>query len=108
MIALEDNFEDVLMKAATGLGVGKTVLAERAGLSVENIDALLRGDLEEAALRAVAPVLCLDVESLFALATAGGQPDAIELDGLTCLNTPFPLPGYSEMTVNSFLCWSFF
>ena len=32
MIALEDNFEDVLMKAATGLDFGKLVLAEYADL----------------------------------------------------------------------------
>lgn len=106
MIALEDNFEDVLMKAATGLGLGKTVLAERAGVSVDIVEALLRGEMEEAALRAVAPILCLDGEALIAMATVNGLPDALELGGLICLNTPFPLPGYTEMTVNSFLCCS--
>ena len=36
---------------------------------------------EEAALRAVAPVLRLDGEALIAMATVDGLPDALELGG---------------------------
>ena len=32
-IELEDNYEDVLIKAATGLGLGKSKVAELAGLT---------------------------------------------------------------------------
>ena len=106
MIALEDNFEDVLMKAATGLGLGKVVLAERAGLSVPVVDALLQGELDESALRAVAPVLRLSEEALVAMAFGHWQPEPLAVDGLACLNSPFPVPGYAEMTVNSYLVWS--
>ena len=106
MIALEDNFEDVLMKAATGLGFGKLVLAECAGLSVEAVDALLQGNLDECALRAVSRVLHLDAEALLAMAMDRGQPQPLKMEGMVCFNSPFPVPGYPEMTVNSYLFWS--
>ncbi|MGC6455748.1 MAG: MBL fold metallo-hydrolase [Coraliomargaritaceae bacterium] len=105
-IALEDNFEDVLMKAATGLGLGKQTLAEQAGISGESLDRLLEGVFEESALRAVAPVLSLGVEELVDMALKDWHPDCLKLDGLELLNTAFPVPGYLEMTVNSYLVWS--
>ena len=96
MIALEDNFEDVLMKAATGLGLGKLVLAERAGLSVEAVDALLQGNLDEGALRAVSRVLHLDAEALLAMPTDRGQPQPLKMeDGVP----QFPIP-YTGLSGN--------
>ena len=105
-IRIEDNFEDVLMKAATGLGLGKQALAQKAGLSVAAVAALLDAELDEASLRAVAPVLALDADALASMANCAWQPEPIELEGLRCYNTPFPLNGYPEMTVNSYLVWS--
>ena len=102
-IRIEDNFEDVLMKAATGLGLGKQALAQKAGLSVAAVAALLDAELDEASLRAVAPVLALDADALASMANCAWQPEPIELEGLRCYNTPFPLNGYPEMTVNSYL-----
>lgn len=105
-IALEDNFEDVLLKAATGLGFGKQALAEQADIAVGSVDALLRGELEERALLAVAPLLGLDPIALLEMAQSGWQPERLEINGLACFNSQFPLPDYPEMTVNSYLVWS--
>lgn len=103
LIPLEDNFEDVLMKAATGLGLGKVKLAEMTGLPVAEVTALLRGRLEPKALLKLARVLRLDGPALEALARGESAPPQIELAGLHAFNTPFPMPGYDEMTVNSYL-----
>lgn len=103
LISLEDNYEDVLMKAATGLGLGKSKLAESTGLSLKVITALLRGQFEPGALREVAAVLGLDGPALEALARGESAPEPIELKGLHPFNSPFPIPGYGEMTVNSYL-----
>ena len=71
LIPLEDNFEDVLMKAATGLGLGKSKLAEAAGLPVAEVTALLRGRLEPEALRKLVTILQLDGADLEAIARGG-------------------------------------
>ena len=105
-IRIEDDFEDVLMKASTGLGLGKQALAEKAGLPVSAVVALLDGGVNEASLRAVAPVLALDEDALISMANRAWQPESIEIEGLRCYNTPFPVDGYAEMTVNSYLVWS--
>ncbi|MGB0416141.1 MAG: MBL fold metallo-hydrolase [Coraliomargarita sp.] len=94
------------MKASTGLGLGKQALAERSGLSVDAISSLLDADVHEANLRAVAPVLSLDPDALVSMALQRWTPEAIEVEGLKCYNTPFPVSGYEEMTVNSYLVWS--
>mgnify|MGYP000017380914 CR=1 FL=1 len=105
-IRIEDDFEDVLMKASTGLGLGKLALAEQAGLPVAAVAALLDAEVDEASLRAVAPVLELDADALVSMANGAWQPEPIELEGLRCYNTPFPVDGYEAMTVNSYLVWS--
>lgn len=106
MIRIEDNYEDVLMKASTGLGLGKQALAERSGLSVDAVASLLDGEIHEANLRVVAPALDLDADALVSMALQQWAPEPIEVEGLRCYNTPFPVPGYEEMTVNSYLVWS--
>ena len=103
---IEDNFEDVLLKAATGLGFGKQALAERAGLPLAKVTALLNAQWDEASLRAVAPVLALDADALVSMAKQAWAPAPIAVDGLKCYTTPFPVPGYEQMTVNSYLVWS--
>ena len=102
---MEDNFEDVLMKAARGLGLGKSKLAEASGLTVSAITSLLRGELNVDALQKVAPILELNAAALLALAQGESMPEVDELNGLVSFNTPFPVPGYLEMTVNSYLVW---
>lgn len=102
-VPLEDNFEDVLMKAARGLGFGKQFLSDQSGLSSNQIESLLRGQADTEAIRAIASVLQLNAEALIDLANDAWRPPPIEIDGLVCLNTAFPVSGYETMTVNSFL-----
>ncbi len=102
---LEDNFDDVLSKAARGLGLGASELAERAGLSASTVRALLRGEADREALRCVAPVLGLDAESLEGLAEHRWTPPSLEVPGLAAFTEAYPVPGYPEMTVNSYLVW---
>lgn len=104
-LPLEDNFDDVLMKASTGLGIGKQALAERAGLSLRSVTQLLRGIVDVPSLRAVAPILGLHAEALVAMAQGSGTPAPIAFSCLRCYTTPFPVPGYAAMTVNSYLAW---
>jgi hydroxyacylglutathione hydrolase len=66
----------------------------------------LDAEVDEASLRAVAPVLNLDADALVSMANGAWRPAPIELDGLRCYNTPFPVDGYEAMTVNSYLVWS--
>lgn len=102
-IRIEDNFEDVLMKAAAGLGIGNLDLAERAGIPVERVRALLSGRLLEADLAKVAQPLGLHAPSLLELARRVWRPGALMVNGLNLFNSPYPVPGYEEMTVNCYL-----
>ena len=80
-IRIEDDFEDVLMKASIGLGLGKQALAEQAGLSVEAVTALLNAEVCESSLRAVAPILSLDADALVSMANRSWQPALTDMEG---------------------------
>lgn len=102
-IRLEDNFEDVLGKAAKGAGLSKDELSGLSGVPAGRISELLSGKFNEPDLLKVATALKLHGPSLTVLAQGQWKPDPVELEGLLCYNTPFPVPGYQEMTVNSYL-----
>lgn len=97
---LEDNFEDILGKAARGLGYGKRALAEAAGLNEDEVRALLAGEWREEAGRKAAAVLRLDTDKLAALATGRYGPGAKAPEGLHGVTTD-----YGSMTVNAFVVW---
>ena len=97
-LSLEDNPEDIVGKAQRGLGLTEAQLAERAGLSTEAVLALLDGEVDEPGLRAVAPVLQLDAESLVRQARGEYQPAEVQLEGLLMANTDF-----DDMTVNAYI-----
>ncbi|MFP6855238.1 MAG: MBL fold metallo-hydrolase [Opitutales bacterium] len=100
MISIEDFHEDVIGKAARGLGISKSELAEKAGVAIERIRAVLHGEVDEEAIRAVAPVLALDGEKLVVSANKAWRPKDHQLDGLFQANTP-----YHDMLVNASLLW---
>mgnify|MGYP000684080813 CR=1 FL=1 len=104
-IPLEDNFEDVLSKAASGLGFDAGALAARTGMEEARIKEVLGGKFDSGVVARLAEILDLNGPSLFELATKAWVPDPVKLDGLAAFNTPFPVPGYEEMTVNSYLVW---
>ena len=57
MITIEDFHEDILGKAARGLGVSKNALVDEAGVGIERVQALLGGEVDEDAIRATLAVL---------------------------------------------------
>lgn len=99
-IALEDFHEDIIGKAARGLGIGKAELAEKSGVNIELITSLLDGDVDETSIRSIAPVLGLDAEKLVISALKQWRPRVGSVSGLFQANTPF-----HDMFVNAFLLW---
>ncbi|MGE9296376.1 MAG: MBL fold metallo-hydrolase, partial [Puniceicoccales bacterium] len=104
-IRIEDEVEDVVAKAQSGLGMADGELAELSGVPRENIRRLRKGEFDAATARGIAKQLKLAPEALVALGEHRWYPDDIELDGLAMFNTPHPVPGYEEMTVNAYLVW---
>jgi len=101
MIPLEDNVGDVIGKAQRGLGISDSKLAEQARVSWETIRKLREGDVDEAALLNVAPILGLNGQALCELAKGEWHPKKIEgHDGLAQFNTD-----YHGMAVNAYLVW---
>jgi glyoxylase-like metal-dependent hydrolase (beta-lactamase superfamily II) len=100
-IPLEDKFDDVVKKAQRGLRLNDSELAQRAGVTPEDLRTLRSGVFDERVVRAVAPVLRLAADQLVTLAKKGWYPEqVIPPRGFAMSNTP-----YEDMTVNSYLVW---
>ncbi len=99
-IPLEDKFNDIVGKAMRGFKLSDSEVAERAGVSAADVQALRDGQWNEAAARQVAPVLGLKASALVESGTESWQPKPIAIDGFAQFNTP-----YEDMTVNSYLAW---
>lgn len=97
-IPLEDNFEDIVGKAGRGLGLSAEEIAARAGISPAAVEALLNGEFDEAAARAVAPVLNLHADALVASGKKAWAPKPVEVEGLLAFNTQS-----DDMTVNNYV-----
>lgn len=102
-IPLEDGWEDIVDKAARGLGKSASELARETGLDVNRVAAALRAEPDEEALRQLAPALNLHPDSLVRLARGNYHPDTPAPEGLVSFSFPFPVPGYAEMRVNAYL-----
>ena len=101
MIPLEDNVGDIIGKAQRGLGIADSKLAEKAHVAPETIRKLREGDVDEAALLSVAPILGLNAQALRELAKGEWHPKKIEThDGLSQFTTD-----YGGMAVNAYLVW---
>lgn len=100
-IPLEDNFNDLLGKAQRGLKLSDQQLAEKAAVSVEDLNSAKEGQFDEAVVRKLAPVLKLGTDALVDLGKKAWFPtDPGEVPGLASFNTP-----YSDIAVNSYLAW---
>ncbi len=99
-IPIEDFFEDVLGKAQSGLDLSDSELASQAGVTIEKLKQAARGDFDEATVRALAPALNLDADSLVTLGKKAWRPEPVDLQGLAVFNTP-----WGNMRVNAFLTW---
>ncbi len=99
-LPLEDNFNDLLGKAARGLKLSEADLATRTGLDADRVHAVFAGEFDATAVRKLAPLLGLNADALTAIANAAWRPEPVELDGLAHFNTQ-----WEDMTVNSYLAW---
>jgi hydroxyacylglutathione hydrolase len=98
-IPLEDNLGDIVGKAQRGLGISDSQLAERAGVSGDQVRAARSGNFDAATIDRIAPLLKLSSAGLAKLAS--GRWDDVEgIDGLAQFNTT-----YGDMTVNAYLVW---
>ena len=100
-IPLEDNVSDIIGKAQRGLGISDSQLAERAGVTVDEVRKVRSGDLSGDVVDRVAPILKLSAPALRKLAAGDWNPEAIvDIDGLAMFNTT-----YGDMTVKAYLVW---
>lgn len=100
-ISLEDDFNDIISKAMSGLRITDTELSRKTSVSAEIIRQLSRGQLDETSLPAVAKGLDLDPNALLRSALQLWYPFDVEVEGLALFNTPY----HSGMRVNAFLVW---
>jgi glyoxylase-like metal-dependent hydrolase (beta-lactamase superfamily II) len=99
-IPLEDNFNDIIGKAKRGFSLSDDQLAERAGVSINELGRIESGKAEVEIIRKVARVLNLGATALVVSAQKGWYPEPHQVPGLAQFNTP-----YHDMTVNSYLVW---
>jgi len=100
-IAIEDEARDVLSKAMRGLGLSRSQVAEKSGMSEAHLEDVLEGRVEPARIAALASVLGLGGEALLALAVKEeAAPEPAFPEGLFRANTP-----YGDMTVNAYLVY---
>jgi len=99
-IPLEDSFTDILGKAQRGLKLSDEAVAQRAGVSVAELQRAKGGESNAPVLRRLARALNLGAEALIDSANQAWQPDDHELAGVAQFTT-----AYEDITVNSFLVW---
>ena len=100
-IPLEDNFTDVIGKAQRGLQLSDQTLAERAGITLEELNAVQGGEVRDLPIRGIAKALKLERDALLALARREWYPEQpLFKRGFAMFNTP-----HEDMTVNSYLVW---
>ncbi len=100
-IPLEDNFTDIIGKAQRGLEISDGQLADKSAVSIQQIQEIREGELDQDAIRAIAPVLGLDPESLLESALGKWKPETLpSVHGLAQFTTP-----YHDVTVNAYLAW---
>ncbi len=99
-IPLEDNFNDIIGKAQRGFQLSDDQLAQRAGVTVNELGRIESGQAEIEIIRKVTPVLNLGTNALVDSARKSWYPQPQQVVGVAQLNTP-----YHDMTVNSYLVW---
>ncbi len=99
-IPLEDNFNDVIAKAQKGFKLSDMALAAASRSTVDALNKLKSGELDEALVRRIAPLLNLDVAKLLELAHKAWHPPEHKVPGLVMFTTT-----YQDMTVNNYLVY---
>ena len=98
-IGIEDFCEDIVGKAMRGTGTSDTDLAAVAGVEVQAIQRLRRGEGDAETAGAIASPLGLDPGKLVDSLNRAWYPEAHAVDGLYMVNTAF-----GDMFVNAFTC----
>lgn len=93
---LEDEISDVIGKAISGLGLAPEALADKSGVSLVAIEALLSGGIDVTAIRGISPILQLNAEALIGLPHY--QPKPLTLPEVRRIELPF-----GKWTVNAWL-----
>jgi len=99
-LPLEDLFNDVLSKAARGLGKSPSQLAEECGVPPEKIRAVLEGRFDADIAGRLSSALGLAPDRVVALGEGAYVAAPVRIEGLRQFNTPF-----DDFTVNAFLIW---
>lgn len=100
-VPLEDNFNDIIGKAQRGLDIDDRTLAEKAGLTPEQVAAIEEGNFDPDVVRKAAEALNLGAEALVTLGRGVWYPRLPDpLSGFAMVNTD-----YSDMTVNAYVAW---
>ena len=100
-IPIEDFHEDIIGKVIRGKHLKIPQLATAAGLQAAQIEALLDGEVDEDAIRALAPHLGLDANALIISANKIWRPQPVELtSGLAVFNMV-----WGDMRVNAYVVW---
>lgn len=102
-IPIEDNFDDVITKAAMGLGLSKRKLAELSGVDLALVQALFKGHYRTDVIQSLAPHLGLDADKLEALALGQSSPQPVHVAGMYAFSTEWLLGGGARMGVNNYL-----
>ena len=102
-IQLEDQFEDVLTKAAMGQGLTKSHLAELSGLPLSTVQGLFRGRFSAGNLQTLAPYLGLNPQKLLAMATGQSHPKMQAVDALSTLSSHWKSKNGDGMWVNNYI-----
>ncbi len=97
---LEDQFNDILLKAWRGSGLSREAVCLAAGVTAADFSGLLGGQLDAIGLSKIARVLGLDCESLLAIARDEYNPCVAAPEFLlVCAST------YRGFVVNAYLIW---
>ena len=100
-IAIEDGFADIINKSQRGLHISDAELAERAGVSAEDLAAVKSGKVNIAVIRRVARHLRLAPNPLEDLARNAWYPKTPNFPrGFAMFNTDC-----GDMRVNNYLVW---
>lgn len=100
-IPLEDAFSDIMSKVVRGTNLTPGIIGVLADLPEAKVRAVLDGELDECAVRAMAPVLGLDTAALLRIARDEYPVPTTKVEGLMQFNTDF-----DDMTVNHYVVWS--
>jgi glyoxylase-like metal-dependent hydrolase (beta-lactamase superfamily II) len=100
-IPLEDYFTDIIGKAQRGLKLTDAALADKAGVTAEELAAVKQGEIRDLPIRKLAKALKLEREALLAIARREWYPEQpLFKRGFAMFNTAF-----EDMTVNAYLLW---